>query len=145
LTLLIYLNPISPLQDALLLILNDHIAGKDRTGVFAALVLSLAGASRSLIAYDYALTRLGVEPSRELLLQMLKLWNKDWTSETPGMAEFVQVKGEFILALLDIVDRKYGGVEAYVRDVLGFDAEDVADIKGVLKGESKLVVSEASI
>jgi hypothetical protein len=76
---------------------------------------------------------------------MLKLWNKDWTSETPGMAEFVQVKGEFILALLDIVGRKYGGVEAYVKDVLGFDAEDVADIKCILKGENKLVVSEASI
>jgi hypothetical protein len=45
--------------------------------VLSVLILSLAGAPRSLIAYDYALTRIGAEPSREMLLQTLKLWNKD--------------------------------------------------------------------
>ena len=39
------------------------IAGKDRTGVFAAIVLALAGAPRELIAHDYELTRIGIEVS----------------------------------------------------------------------------------
>jgi hypothetical protein len=111
-------------------------AGKDRTGVLAALLLSLAGASHSLIAYDYALTRVGVEPSREVLLQMLKLWNKEWTSETPGMQEFVQVRGEFILAFLDGVEARYGSVEGYLRDVLGFEDGEIGRMKGVLRGGS---------
>ncbi|OAL48638.1 hypothetical protein IQ07DRAFT_82691 [Pyrenochaeta sp. DS3sAY3a] len=110
-------------------------AGKDRTGVLAALLLSLAGASRDVVAFDYALTRVGVEPGREVLLQMLRLWNEEWSAETEGMSEFVQVKGEFVLALLERVDEVYGGVEGYVRDVLGFGEEDVRIVKSVLRGE----------
>jgi protein tyrosine/serine phosphatase len=103
--------------------------------VFAALLLCLAGASHEVIAYDYSLTRVGVEPRREMLWEMLKMWNKDWTEETPGMAEFVQVRDEFILAFLNAVDKEYGSVEAYVRDVLGFSEEEVGVIKRVLRGE----------
>jgi hypothetical protein len=114
----------------------DHklIAGKDRTGVLAALLLSLAGASKEVIAHDYALTRIGVEPSRDMLLQMLKLWNKEWTAETPGMQEFVQVRGEFILAFLEEVEGKFGGVEGWVRNVLGFSKDDVERVREVLTG-----------
>ncbi|CAO2658668.1 Nn.00g063910.m01.CDS01 [Neocucurbitaria sp. VM-36] len=115
-------------------ILFHCTAGKDRTGVLAALLLSLAGASRDLIAYDYALTRVGVEPSRELLVQMLRLWNKEWTADTPGMHEFTQVKGDFILGLLDAVELKYGGMEGYVIEVLGFGVEDLGAVKSVLRG-----------
>ncbi|KAH7389594.1 protein-tyrosine phosphatase-like protein [Phaeosphaeria sp. MPI-PUGE-AT-0046c] len=113
-------------------------AGKDRTGVLSALLLSLAGAPRSLIAFDYALTRIGVEPSREVLTQMLKLWNKDWTDETPGMKEFVQVKDDFILAMLDAVEEEYGGVEGYVRAQLGFGVDEVGELKKVLRRTSVL-------
>jgi protein tyrosine/serine phosphatase len=109
-------------------------AGKDRTGVLAALLLSLAGASKEVIAHDYVLTRIGVEPSRDMLLQMLKLWNKEWTAETPGMQEFVQVRGEFILAFLEQVEERFGGVEGWVRNVLGFGEEDVERVRGVLTG-----------
>lgn len=118
-------------------ILFHCTAGKDRTGVLAALLLSLAGAPRDVIGYDYALTRVGIEPSRELLLQMLKLWNSSWTSETPGMHEFTQVKGAFILGFLDAVEENYGGVERYATDVLGVSAEEVGIIKGVLTGEGE--------
>lgn len=110
-------------------------AGKDRTGVFAALLLTLAGAERQVIAYDYELTRIGIEPRREELARMLLAWNEEWAMESPGMTEFTQVKGEFILDFLDAVEEKYGGVEAYTRDELGFSAEDVGRIKRVLTGE----------
>jgi hypothetical protein len=53
------------------------------------------------------------------------------------MAEFVQVKGEFILAFLDKVEEMYGGVEMYVRNVLGFVEKDVEVMKRVLRGESE--------
>tara|TARA_R110002003_G_scaffold448_18_gene19989 strand:+ start:12477 stop:12737 length:261 start_codon:yes stop_codon:yes gene_type:complete len=77
-----------------------------------------------------------VEPSREVLLQMLKLWNKEWTSETPGMQEFVQVRGEFILAFLDGLDARYGSVVGYLRDVLGFEEGEIGRMRGVLRGGS---------
>lgn len=111
---------------------NLFPAGKDRTGVLAAVILSLAGVPADIIAYDYSLSRIGVEPARELLLYMLKTWNKDWTLETPGMKEFSQVKAEFMLGTLEMMEKKYGGAEGYARG-LGFGDEDLEAIRGVLK------------
>ena len=110
-------------------------AGEDRTGVLAALLLALAGAEKEVIAYDYALTRVGIEPEREMLLQMLKLWNAEWSDETPGMQEFIQVKGEFVLGFLEGLEEKHGSVEGYIESVLGFGREDVVNIREVLRGE----------
>lgn len=52
-------------------------AGKDRTGLLAALILGLAGVSLDYINRDYALTRVGVEPVREFLLQKWRKSNPD--------------------------------------------------------------------
>lgn len=78
---------------------------------------------------------MGVEPSRDVLFQMLRLWNKEWTAETPGMREFTQVKGEFVLGFLEAVEERCGSVEGYVVDMLGFSRRDVGVIRGVLRGE----------
>ena len=51
------------------------------------------------------------------------------------MSEFVQVRGEFILRLLDAVQEKWGGVEGYVVEVLGIGKEGVERVRGVLRGE----------
>lgn len=47
------------------------IAGKDRTGVLAALLLKLAGVDDDTVAEDYALTRVGREPARETVMARL--------------------------------------------------------------------------
>jgi protein tyrosine/serine phosphatase len=49
------------------------IAGKDRTGVLAALILALMDTPPDIIAKDYVLTRIGVEPFRKKLLGQLLL------------------------------------------------------------------------
>lgn len=49
-------------------------AGKDRAGLFAILILSLAGAGREVMGYDYALTRIGIEREREVLQANLVKW-----------------------------------------------------------------------
>lgn len=101
--------------------------------MLAAVLLALADAPKDVIAYDFALTRVGVEPAREMLLQMLKMWNKEWTAETPGMAEFSSVKADFMLGTLEMMEEKYGGAEGYARG-LGFGDEDIAKIRNALKG-----------
>lgn len=47
------------------------IAGKDRTGAAAALLLALTRAEKEYIAHDFALTRIGVEAARALLTMKL--------------------------------------------------------------------------
>lgn len=51
-------------------------AGKDRTGVVAAIILSLAGAPIEEIQRDYALSRVGIEPVREFLMTKVAAFGK---------------------------------------------------------------------
>lgn len=46
-------------------------AGKDRTGVFVALVLSLCGVDDETIAYEYSLTELGLAKMKPVILEHL--------------------------------------------------------------------------
>lgn len=46
-------------------------AGKDRTGVIVALIMSLAGAGDETIATEYALTDIGLAPMRPVIMQHL--------------------------------------------------------------------------
>lgn len=124
----------NPTANLWLILVPCVLAGKDRTGVLAAIILWLAGASKDVIEYDFTLTRVGIEPARELLLQMLKMWNKEWTAETPGMQEFSSIKSKFILGTLGMIEEKYGGVVGYVKG-LGFSDEDLEQIGRVLKGD----------
>jgi hypothetical protein len=82
---------------------------------------------------------------------MLRMWNRDWREDTPGFKEFCECRGEFVRAFLEGLDERYKnggdkgegadkgggvgrGVEGFVRG-LGFSAEDVVRIRGVLRGE----------
>jgi hypothetical protein len=88
-----------------------------------------------VIAEDYALTRIGIEPQKDTLTAILKKWRPDWTEETPGMVEFSNVKASYMLAFLEMVQKEYGGMEGYVRGKLGFTEEDIAKIRGHLVAE----------
>lgn len=84
--------------------------GKDRTGVVVALALSVAGVPDEEIVADYFLTRermasrlaeqLAAEPDESLHAEMI---------------EFRDTRAESIVAILDHLDRTYGGPEAYLR------------------------------
>jgi protein tyrosine/serine phosphatase len=77
--------------------------GRDRTGIVVALLLSVAGVPRDVIAEDYALSEVMLEP---LYLQ----WVEDQiraTGRHPG-------KPRYMHAVLDYLDRAYGGVEGYL-------------------------------
>ena len=122
-------------------------AGKDRTGVLAALILALVGAPREEIAEDYVLTRVGVDLFRahliEVLLKMIGKTEEDGTKE-PGVEEMCGVKRQTILDFLDWMDEKWGdtgkasagamypGVDGYLVKELDFTAEEVNKIRSNL-------------
>jgi protein-tyrosine phosphatase len=93
-------------------------AGKDRTGIVAALTLGLAGVPDAVIAADYALTAVAMEALRPILVEQ--------TIARGGSAEALEPllssHPEDILALLDYVRATYGGVEAYAAR-LGLEGE----------------------
>ena len=84
-------------------------AGKDRTGVVSALLLSVAGVQRDAIAEDYALSRQGLRPLLD-----------EWVSEESDPEVQDQMRRRFqcdpqtMTAVLERLDRDYGGVGGYL-------------------------------
>ncbi|EAS36479.3 uncharacterized protein CIMG_01833 [Coccidioides immitis RS] len=106
-------------------------AGKDRTGVLTALILRLAGCAPDIIARDYTLTRIGVEPARDIILK--DLLSGMFTSDPAmqkGAAGLCSANYETMIRFLEDLEKNYqDGAEGYVKSVLGFSDDDVVKIK----------------
>ncbi|SPO02030.1 related to protein-tyrosine phosphatase [Cephalotrichum gorgonifer] len=105
-------------------------AGKDRTGVLAALILLLAEAPSEAIVHDYILSRVGTEPMREMIMKsgIVDL-------SIPAMRNLSGVRAETMTAFLEALEQRFGGVRGYLAKDLGFTEEDVATIAANLKAE----------
>ena len=108
--------------------LTALIAGKDRTGVLAALLHSLTGTPVDTIAEDYILTRIGIEKERELLQGNLKKWLGDDAMSQPGVLQLGSVSMDVMRKFMVFLDEEYGGGAGYCRDHLGLSEQDVAKI-----------------
>ena len=91
-------------------ILFHCFAGKDRTGLVAAMLLSLAGVAPEHIAADYGDTD----------VQLAKQYEA-WIAEAPPekrdqFREELRCPPERILGVLDHIERRWGGVPAYLQD-----------------------------
>ena len=89
-------------------------AGKDRTGVIAALLLGLAGVPDETIVADYALssTYLG-ESYQADLRQRVEKWGYSWEQYQP----LAIAQPAFMAATLSHLNAKYGGSVAYLRAI----------------------------
>ena len=85
-------------------------AGKDRTGLAAALFLSALGVKREIIEEDYLLSN--------VYLQEKYVFGIDYDEV---MEPMYTVSPEFIQASFAVIDGSYGGVERYLLEKLGVD------------------------
>ena len=85
-------------------------AGKDRTGFAAAMILSALGVGRDDIMRDYLLS---VECLRERWVE-----GRDYDE---AMKPLFVVEPEYLNTVFEAIDNQYGGVEKYLRDILGVD------------------------
>jgi len=113
-------------------------AGKDRTGVLCALILSLCGVDDDTIAYEYALTETGLAEMKGTIVEHL-LKNPALSGNKAGVLNMRSAKAVNMLATLNMIREKYGGPEAYVTQKCGLTSEDVGKIR------SNLVVKEVAI
>jgi len=91
-------------------VLFNCTAGKDRTGIVAAMLLSLAGVNSDEIAADYALTQtIAVE-----LLDRLKARAIGRGLEEDAIRQLLSSEPATILALLSHVGARYGGFHDYI-------------------------------
>ncbi|MDR1419486.1 MAG: tyrosine-protein phosphatase [Treponema sp.] len=85
-------------------------AGKDRTGLAAALLLSALGVGREQVYRDYLLSAVCLEGKYQ-----------DFIEEDPGVAPLMTVKRSYLDAAFESIDGKFGGIERYLEAELGAD------------------------
>lgn len=106
-------------------------AGKDRTGVAAALLLTALGVARETVLEDYLLTSQFFDRSCELILNEggAELFTAvDRTIWEPLM----RVHPEYLTAMFDHLDVTYGSVDHYLRDQLSIDAARIDRLRAHL-------------
>ncbi|KAJ4316643.1 hypothetical protein N0V84_007763 [Fusarium piperis] len=108
-------------------------AGRDRTGVVAGLLQTLAGTEQPDVIFDYMLSRIGTEQSRDRLVVFMKTALGLDDPETPGFWNMASLRPTFWKALVEGVDVEFGGWDGYVTKALGFSADDLETIKRNLR------------
>ncbi|RDB19827.1 Tyrosine-protein phosphatase [Hypsizygus marmoreus] len=103
-------------------------AGKDRTGIIAALLLKLVDVDDDTIANDYALTRVGREPARAMIMARL---SKEplFASNNEAALNMFTCRHETMKAFLTLLQEKYGGAEEYLKRYAGLSDEDIRIIR----------------
>lgn len=103
-------------------------AGKDRTGVIAALLLSFLGVDRETIIRDYLLTNRHVKFKANMAYIGLLL-----TRGNPKLAHkikhYFMAEPDFIKASLNRLEKDFGSLEEFFRQKLGFSEEEEKEIK----------------
>ena len=101
-------------------------AGKDRTGMAAALILGALEVPRKVIVEDYLLTRKYYNPTRlieiiegHLREAKVKDWDRAW------LTPYVSVHEDNINAFLDAIDDQYGSIKNYLKDALMVSEKDL--------------------
>lgn len=113
-------------------VLVHCFAGKDRTGLVSALLLSTAGVYRDGIAEDYALSHMGLQP---LLDEWLAAESDSRARE--DMKRRFPCHPETMVAVLDHLDERYDGVDRYLL-AIGVDARTQEGLRERLLGDQGL-------
>ena len=110
-------------------------AGKDRTGVAIALLLTLAGVSAEKAADEYALTDLGLKDLKPIFVERL-LKNPALEGNRDGVWNMVSSKKENMAAAIEMIQQDFGGAENYMREKCQLCEDEIRQLK------KNLVMSE---
>lgn len=103
-------------------------SGKDRTGLIAALVLTLLDVPRQTVTEDFALTELAAPA-------LLADWRARNDGNSPNWPGFGRAPAEVMDLFLNSLTDRYGSVDTYVTNSLNLDAKHLRQTlrKGLLE------------
>jgi len=107
-------------------------AGKDRTGLATALILSALGVPRETILYDYELSNRHYTVDMAARAGSSTSANDAFAQLPPEViAVFMSVEARYLREVFTRIDREYGSVEAYLDRELGVDASDLQRLQAL--------------
>jgi protein-tyrosine phosphatase len=102
-------------------------AGKDRTGLLSAIVLSLAGVPESTVVADYALSGEAMERLRDKLMRKYP----DGKDVIAGLDEVFSAHPSNMVDLFEYLHERYGSMQDYASKI-GVDADTVDQLRALL-------------
>lgn len=105
-------------------------AGKDRTGLIAALLLGTAGVDRDTIIDDYTMTGQRIGPLIAELLARTRANGGDVETH----ARFLRSDPATMAATLDHIDREHGSIPGYLQDI-GVSKGQISVLRDRLLGD----------
>ena len=106
-----------------------HCAGgKDRTGLLAAFLLHIAGVDNENVATDYALSEERLRPRHERWFAAAET-----EEELERLRRIAQTPAASMIGVLAELERRYGGVEEYLRGA-GVTDEELELVRARLRG-----------
>ncbi|CEI61204.1 unnamed protein product [Fusarium venenatum] len=103
-------------------------AGKDRTGVICAFILSICGVDDQTIAREYALTEVGLgDFGDELLKAVMKI--PELQENPEGAKRMLGAKPGNMLAALRTLRKQHGSVEQYLVKYCGLSEDDLEQVR----------------
>lgn len=103
-------------------------AGKDRTGVLCALLLSLCGVDDETVAKEYELTETGLASMVPQIMAHLQE-HPAMKGNEAGILNMLSAKKVNMLKTLDMIRERFGGAEGYMIDACGLSKEEVEKIR----------------
>lgn len=99
-------------------------AGKDRTGIGAALILSALGVDRAIILKDYAATDVYWKQGRERIAQMMKGGNA-----SAQMAKMLAADPAYLSSFFKAIDQKYGSMDNFLKTEMELTPTKLATLR----------------
>ena len=97
-------------------------AGKDRTGVVTALLLSILKVDRETITQEYMLSNYYRRAKLEKIIRKVKVAKLVKTRiELQAIQNFMSVDECYLNAAFTEIDTKYGGIDQFIQNQLGID------------------------
>ena len=109
--------------------------GNNRSGVFVGIILSLLGVKPEVIAEEYRLSDIGLRPVREGVVDRLMkspVFARSGGGGRERAERMVGARPESMLAMLEMVNREWGGAEMYVKTMCGLTDEEISQVRKVM-------------
>jgi protein-tyrosine phosphatase len=107
-------------------------AGKDRTGVFSAILLTALGVPREVVIQDYLLSNqylLAPDTIQNTAADLQRAFGLPELPDIATVRTIMTSKPETLEGALDQIEKKYGSFENYLRDALHLSDLDLAALR----------------